>query len=212
MELNFSELNNKNTKNPYDNFDYNAYETQTGPNPEKYWEKSNAQNQQKAKKKKVSFDDILSNMNLVVNKSGVLQYMQISPKDEQQEQYQQQEEYHQQEQYQQQHPYHQQIHVQKTQQEPLDPSVKHSYIFNKYFKDYQDAQPSAPKVRVPKTMQEYRQMLIEDKIKHIQQQKKIAEIKSTKLLFVSNPRNQNNPNNPRNMQASKNNLRSMNFR
>ena len=58
-------------------------------------------------------------------------------------------------------------------------------------------------------------MLIEDKIKHIQQQKKIAEIKSTKLLFVSNPRNQNNPNNPnnpRNMQASKNNLRSMNFR
>jgi hypothetical protein len=219
MELNFSELNNKNTKNPYDNFDYNAYETQTGPNPEKYWEKSNAQNQQKAKKKKVSFDDILSNMNLVVNKSGVLQYMQIASKDEQQEQYHQQDysqqqQYQQQEQYQQQQQYYpqQQIHVQKTQQEPLDPSVKHSYIFNKYFKDYQDAQPSAPKVRVPKTMQEYRQMLIEDKIKHIQQQKKIAEIKSTKLLFVSNPGNQNNPNNPRNMQSSKNNLRSMNFR
>ena len=215
MELNFSEFDNKNTKNPYDNFDYNAYETQTRSNPEKYWEKTNVQNQQKAKKKKVSFDDILSNMNLVVNKSGVLQYMQIAPKDEQQqEQYPQQEQYHQQ-QYQQQEEYHQQIHVQKTQQEPLDPSVKHSYIFNKYFKDYQDAQPSAPKVRVPKTIQEYHQMLIEDKIKHIQQQKKIAEIKSTKLLFVSNPRNHNNPNNPnnpRNMQASKNNLRSMNFR
>jgi hypothetical protein len=210
MELNFSEFDNKNTKNPYDNFDYNAYETKTGSNPEKYWEKSNAQNQQKTKKKKVSFDDILSNMNLVVNKSGVLQYMQIAQKDEEQQHYPQQQQY-QQQQYQQQQ-YQQPIHVQKTQQEPLDPSVKHSYIFNKYFKDYQDAQPSAPKVRVPKTIQEYHQMLIEDKIKHIQQQKKIAEIKSTKLLFVSNPRNQNNPNNPRNMQASKNNLRSMNFR
>ena len=183
MELNFSELDNKNTKNPYENFDYNAYETQSAENPEKYWERSNVQNQQKAKKKKVSFDDILSNMNLVVNKSGVLQFMQIVQEDEKQPQYDQyQQPQYQQPQYQQQQ-YQQPIYVQKTQQEPLDPSVKHSYIYNKYFKDYQDAQPSAPQVRVPKTMEEYRQMLLDDKIKQIQQQKKIAEIKSTKLLF-----------------------------
>ena len=212
MELNFSELDNKNTKNPYENFDYNAYETQSAENPEKYWERSNVQNQQKAKKKKVSFDDILSNMNLVVNKSGVLQFMQIVQEDEKQPQYDQyQQPQYQQPQYQQQQ-YQQPIYVQKTQQEPLDPSVKHSYIYNKYFKDYQDAQPSAPQVRVPKTMEEYRQMLLDDKIKQIQQQKKIAEIKSTKLLFVSNAGNQNNASNPRNMQASRNNLRSMNFR
>ena len=212
MELNFSELDNKNTKNPYENFDYNAYETQSAENPEKYWERSNVQNQQKAKKKKVSFDDILSNMNLVVNKSGVLQFMQIVQEDEKQPQYDQyQQPQYQQPQYQQQQ-YQQPIYVQKTQQEPLDTSVKHSYIYNKYFKDYQDAQPSAPQVRVPKTMEEYRQMLLDDKIKQIQQQKKIAEIKSTKLLFVSNAGNHNNASNPRNMQASRNNLRSMNFR
>jgi len=213
MELNFSELDNKNTKNPYENFDYNAYENPPTTNPEKYWEQQNTQKQQQTKKKKVSFDDILSNMNLVVNQSGVLQFMQPNQAIEQQ--YDQQQYYEQQAQYQQQQyqqpQYQQQIHVQKK--EPLDPSVKHSFIYNKYFKDYQDAQPSAPQVRVPKTIEEYHQMLLEDKIKQIQQQKRIAEIKSTKLLFVSNPGgNQNNGNNPRNMQASRNNLRSMSFR
>jgi hypothetical protein len=217
MELNFSELDNKNTKNPYENFDYNAYENQSTTNPEKYWEQQNAQKKQQPKKKKVSFDDILSNMNLVVNQSGVLQFMQ--PNQQIEQQYEQQQYYEQQPQYQQQYQqqqyqqpqYQQPIHVQK--QEPLDPSVKHSFIYNKYFKDYQDAQPSAPQVRVPKTIEEYHQMLLEDKIKQIQQQKRIAEIKSTKLLFVSNPGgNQNNSINPRNMQASRNNLRSMNFR
>jgi hypothetical protein len=217
MELNFSELDNKNTKNPYENFDYNAYENQSSTNPEKYWEQQNTQKQEKTKKKKVSFDDILSNMNLVVNQSGVLQFMQ--PNQQIEQQYEQQQYYEQQPQYQQQYQqqqyqqpqYQQPIHVQK--QEPLDPSVKHSFIYNKYFKDYQDAQPSAPQVRVPKTIEEYHQMLLEDKIKQIQQQKRIAEIKSTKLLFVSNPGgNQNNSINPRNMQASRNNLRSMNFR
>ena len=153
-------------------------------------------------------------MNLVVNQSGVLQFMQPNQVIEQQyeqQQYQQPQQYYDQQQYQQPQYQQQQIHVQK--QEPLDPSVKHSFIYNKYFKDYQDAQPSAPQVRVPKTMEEYHQMLLEDKIKQIQQQKRIAEIKSTKLLFVSNPGgNQNHANNPRNMQASRNNLRSMSFR
>jgi hypothetical protein len=94
MELNFSELDNMNTKNPYENFDYNAYENQTGTNPEKYWEQQNIQKQQQTKKKKVSFDDILSNMNLVVNKSGVLQFMTPNQPIEQQygqQQYDQQE-------------------------------------------------------------------------------------------------------------------------
>lgn len=214
MELNFSELDNKNAKNPYENFDYNAYENEASTNPEKYWEQQNTPKQQQTKKKKVSFDDILSNMNLVVNQSGVLQFMQPNQVIEQQyeqQQYQQPQQYYDQQQYQQPQYQQQQIHVQK--QEPLDPSVKHSFIYNKYFKDYQDAQPSAPQVRVPKTMEEYHQMLLEDKIKQIQQQKRIAEIKSTKLLFVSNPGgNQNHANNPRNMQASRNNLRSMSFR
>ena len=217
MELNFSELDNMNTQNPYGNFDYNAYENQSATNPEKYWEQQNTQKQH-PKKKKVSFDDILSNMNLVVNKSGVLQFMsQNQPIDQQYQQPQYQQQQYQQPQYQQQQyqqPQYQQqqyqepIQFQKS-KEPLDPSVKHSYIYNKYFKDYQDAMPTTPQVRVPKTMEEYKQMLLEDKIKQIEQQKRIAEIKSTKLMFTTNP---GNPGNPRNIQASRNNLRMMNFR
>ena len=37
MEINFSELNNLNTKNPYENFDYNNYQQ----NSANYWENSN---------------------------------------------------------------------------------------------------------------------------------------------------------------------------
>jgi hypothetical protein len=198
MELNFSEINNINTKNPYENVDYNSYDSKSN-NSEKYWEK-NTQKQTQPKKK-VSFDDILSNMNLVVNKSGILQFMSHNnPNEEDQQQPQQyQEQHYQEQQYQQ-------------PQKPLDPSVKNSFIYNKYFKDYQDAQPSAPQVRVPKTIEEYKKMLLEDKIKAIEQKKRISEIKSTKLMFTTTPSNQINPSNSRNIQASKNNLRMMSFR
>ena len=101
------------------------------------------------------------------------------------------------------------IKVKKT-QEPLDPSVKHSYIYNKYFKDYQDANAPAPEVKVPKTMEEYKQMVLEERIKREQQIKRISEIKSKKMMFTGNP---NIPTaNPRNIQASRNNLRSMSFK
>jgi hypothetical protein len=65
MELNFTEI--------YDGV--NNIESQ----PSKYWEQqSSSENSKKSlkpKKKKVSFDDILSNMNLVVNQNGTLQHM-----------------------------------------------------------------------------------------------------------------------------------------
>ena len=68
MELNLTGLDNVNTMNPYDKFDYDSY------NQDNYWEKQ--QNKEmETKKKKVSFNDILTNMNLVVNKEGVLQFM-----------------------------------------------------------------------------------------------------------------------------------------
>jgi hypothetical protein len=233
MELNFTELDGTNLKNPYENYDYNTYESQSGTNFEKYWEQQNTQKEIKPKKKKVSFDDILSNMNLVVNKEGILQF--IAPKNisndnqmQQQNYNQQQQNYNQQQQQNynqmQQQNYNQQIYNQQNynqqnynqyqqqvnvQNEPLDPSVKHSYIYNKYFKDYQDTYTPEPEVKVPKTMEEYRQMLLEQRIKQIQQQKRIAEIKSTKLMFTSNI---GNPNNIRNMQATRNNLRMMSFK
>ena len=61
-------------------------------------------------------------------------------------------------------------------------------------------------------MEEYNKMLLEDKIKALEQKKRVSEIKSTKLMFTTTPSNQINPSNSRNIQASKNNLRMMSFR
>jgi hypothetical protein len=198
MELNFSEL------------DYSEVE-KTNANPEKYWEQTEEKPQQKYKKKKVSFDDILSNMNLVVNKTGVLQFMASKqPLQQDEQQYQEYQEYQNPNDYNNtynntieqviKHPPNNNI--------PIDPSVKHSYIYNKYFKDYQTATNNEPVVRVPKTMEEYRQMLLEDKIKQIEQAKRINEIKSTKLMFTSN---EDASLTRKNIQPTSNNLRKMNF-
>ena len=186
MELNLSELD---SMNPYDNFDYNSYEQQNGEN---YWEKPKAE--ETTKRKKVSFNDILSNMNLIVNKQGVLQFMGPNK-------HQNQNELNQQPQYQQPQ--------QNKNSQPIDQSVKHSYIYNKYFKDYSDPNTEKPGPRVPKTIEEYHQMLLEDKIKQIQHKKMVEEVKSKKMLFTSTPGASSNP---RNLQASRNNLRMMNFR
>jgi hypothetical protein len=158
MELTFSELDNNNP----------------------YWDKTPKTTVQ-PKKKKVSFDDILTNMNLVVNKNGTLEFM--SPIQKQYE---------------------------EPKQETIDPSVKHSYIYNKYFKDYQNSNKPDNEVRTPKTMEEYRQMVLSDKLKEIRQKKMINEIKSKKMMFTAT--NSSNPqSNPRNINSSKNNLRMMSF-
>jgi hypothetical protein len=217
MELNITELDNANTMNPYDTFNYNTFEQQNSTN---YWENS-VKTETKEKRKKVSFNDILSNMNLVVNKQGVLQLMvptqqEISEQNAYQPQhneFNQSYQYNpnsfsQPSQYQNAQITHQKQ-PNRPNQEPLDPSVKHSYIYNKYFKDYADPNAQKPGPRVPKTIEEYHQMLLEDKIKAIEHKKRIDQIKSTKLLFTNTP---GSGSNPRNMVASKNNLRMMSFR
>jgi hypothetical protein len=194
--------------NPYDTFDYNAFEEQNAMN---YWEKttSNSENrgntQNKEKRKKVSFDDILSNMNLLVNKQGVLQFMTINQNEAVTPQTN-----HNQNNYSMPSQNQRQSFVQHNvvKEEPINNSVKHSYIYNKYFKDYNNSVAEQPIVRVPKTIQEYRQMLLEDRIKAIEHKKRIEQIKSTKMLFTTT---EGSNLNPRNVVASKNNLRSMNF-
>ena len=215
MELNLSELDNTNTMNPYDTFDHNSYEQQGGDN---YWDKPKVEEKQ-TRRKKVSFNDILSNMNLVVNNQGVLQMMiptqnnnnnNILPN--------QNHEYNPNQFYTSQqtnHNYYQRPPQQNAPQpikknnEPLDPNVKHSYIFNKYFKEYNDSYVENPSPRIPKTMEEYKQMLLDDKIKAIQHKKLLEQIKPKKMMFTSNPGMSLNPTN---INASKNNLRMMNFR
>ena len=201
MELNITELYNENTMNPYDTSNYNTDSKQNSTN---YWEKQ-VKNENPGKKKKVSFNDILSNMNLVVNKEGVLQFMTPTHtmQNTQSPHYNEYSQYNPNE-FSQPNNY-----ISSQQKEPLDTSVKHSYIYNKYFKDYTDPNYQKPGPRVPKTIEEYRKMLLEDRIKAIEHKKRVDQIKSTKLLFTTAPGGQTNP---RNVVASKNNLRSMNFR
>jgi hypothetical protein len=185
MELNFTELDNNNNNNLSLDFDN-----------EKYWE------QQKPKKKKVTFDDILSNMNLIVNKNGVLQQMiPIQNEGLNQQQYYNNQQYNNdnQQQY-----YDNQQQYNNQQQIPLDHNVKHSYIYNKYFKDYNDSNmhQQPPQIRVPKTIEEYKKMLLEDKLKQIAERNRISQIKSTKLLFT----------NPININVNKNKLNTMIFK
>ena len=224
MELNFSELDNMTTQNPYEQFNENDYGVDN--NSEKYWEQAKSQKEQQTKKKKVSFTDILSNMNLVVSNKGVLQFMKPTNEPQQQdyqyeEQYaqqqpQQQRQNQQQQQRQNQQPQQQRQNQQQHQQyaqpqKPVDPSVKHSYIYNKYFKDYADVSPPPPEKRVPKTIEEYNQMVYEDRIKRIEERKRISEIKSTKLMFTTTPDSYAGQVNPRNIRPSKNSLRKMSF-
>lgn len=210
MELNFTELANLHGKNTNNN----NYDYLINNNSEKYWEQTTEHNKEQTKRKKVTFGDILDNMNLSVNKSGVLQF--IAPKAQAQAQYEENI-------YQESHQTHnyyannnsnnsnnnfQQIKKQNPNDAPIDPSVKHSFIYNKYFKDYQSKVHEEPVVRVPKTMEEYKQMLLEDRLKKIEHQKRISEIKSTKLMFTTN---QFAPTNGQNIVTNKNGLRRMNF-
>ena len=211
MDLNFSELDNIDTIN-------------TGAETNNYWEQQSKPPAAPQKRKKVSFDDILSNMNLVVNKTGVLQRMvpMNNPNDEssQQQYSQQQQQYSQQQQQysqqQQQYPQQQQQYYQEyteqppnrvnvKKQEPLDPSLKHSYIYNKYFKDYQDATPQAPEVKTPKTKEEYFRMIHEERLRRIQEAHRISQIKSRKLMFTANNTYQEN------IRTSANKLHKMSF-
>ena len=217
MDLNFSELDNIDTIN-------------TGAETNNYWEQQSKPPAAPQKRKKVSFDDILSNMNLVVNKTGVLQRMvpmnnQNDESSQQQQQHQQQysqQQYPQQhqqqypQQHQQQYSQHQQQYYQEyteqppnrvnvKKQEPLDPSLKHSYIYNKYFKDYQDATPQAPEVKTPKTKEEYFRMIHEERLRRIQEAHRISQIKSRKLMFTANNTYQEN------IRTSANKLHKMSF-
>ena len=74
-------------------------------------------------------------------------------------------------QYEQQQP----VKQQSVKQQYVEP-IQNSYIHNKYFSNENHAEPQ---VRVPRTLQEYRNMLVHDII----QKQKIKQMKSTKLVM-----------------------------
>jgi len=65
---------------------------------------------------------------------------------------------------------------------PLDPQVKNSAIYNKYFKNYKD--PNEIKMpQVPLTPQEQRVKLIKQYVEAQQAKKRIAQMKSKKMFY-----------------------------
>ena len=159
-------------------------------------------------KPKVSYDDILKNMGMVVvdgkvhlipniNKitnqtSNTMR--QVDPKMKQNKPvskdtyvYQEQNQYQQQSQYQEQNQYQQQ-----SQYQEQNPQIQNSYIYNKYFNDEKN---EAPSVRVPRNIYEYRDMLLHD----ILQKQRIKQIKSTKMVMPNSNINFSGPNPYRNL-------------
>lgn len=191
MDLTFSEIDNNDGSFPNESY--------ANMNSDRYWEATPTPAPTKPEKKRVSFDDIMRNMNLVVSKTGVLQS--IRPQEQQPLEQQRQQQYPPKNQ--QQYPQPSQ-HVQK--QQPVDPSIKHSYIYNKYFKDYQGAAPAEPEIKVPKTKEEYFRMVAEERKRQIEEKIRISQIKSTKLMFTTNAGPQGT------VQASRNTLRKLSFR
>jgi hypothetical protein len=160
MELNFNEISDNNINNINNiNNNYNNY-----------WNNSN----QKLKKNKITYDDILSSLNLVVNENGVLQYM--TPKNnidtvEHQKNIP--------------HQFPQSLQKEETIKiSKVEPQLKNSAIYNKYFKNYKEEPSQAEEVK-PLTISEYNRMVLQNRIRKIQEQKRISQIKSKKMLFTS---------------------------
>ena len=140
-----------------------------------YW----TNNQPNKGKPKFTYDDILSSLNLSVSQNGVLQRMSIKPD----------------------------LNIitgkevssvnnitNVTQLKSgnngrIEPDVKHSYIYNKYFKNYSGENPDIIVPRIPKTREEYRQMLLEDAVNRQRAQQNATIVKSTKMLYTNTNNN-----------------------
>jgi len=144
------------------------------------------------KKPKISsYDDILTSLNLKVN-NGKLEYIQPKQSNSHYDQFKT--------------CYKKQLNQQKQQQTQYVNQIKpnpyqHNYIYNKYFKDYKEQTAIQEQEVVYVTPQEYKKIVILELLRRREEQKKIAQIKSKKLLFAQ----ENNIFVP-NINASPNNL------
>jgi hypothetical protein len=126
------------------------------------------------KKPKVTYEDILTSLNLKVN-NGKLEVIPPSQKNNASSQ-----------------PIYNNITKKITQTIPQqNPNQQNSYIYNKYFKDYRDPQDQRSQEPIYITPQEYRRRVLLELVRRKYERKRISEIKSKKLLFA-----QNNPNAP----------------
>ena len=127
-------------------------------------------------KPKVSYDDILAKMGMFVA-DGKLHLLDGKPKEQVQQIQKQQiqkQSYLEKEQFLRDYPKQPTLTSENVYKEPL--VQQNSYIYNKYFRNEPNAEQG---VRVPQTLQEYRNMLIQDII----QKQRIKQVKSTKLMM-----------------------------
>lgn len=124
---------------------------------------------QKNKKNGITYDDILSSLNLKVN-NGKLEYIQPSPSlqpsptncnNSLKTCYKKQQ-------------------IQEHQQ-PNNP-YQNNYIYNKYFKDYK--YPNIQEEPIYVTPEEYKKRLVLEMIRRREEQIRISQIKTKKLLFA----------------------------
>jgi len=187
MEVTFTEINNGTVGNISDNNVRNSVNyLEVKKENNSYWENNVVEVK---KKKKVTYDDILTSLNLVVAPNGVLQYMNAKPNTFNEDNNQPQVI----------HP--QSILKNSIKHEQIQPQVKHSYIYNKYFKSYKDTAGVVEEPRKPMTRGEYQKMVIDDIIKKRIAQKRVAHIKSKQMAFTNNNTNNNQP-----IYATRNNL------
>jgi hypothetical protein len=120
-------------------------------------------------KSKISYEDILSKMGMFVSdgKLHLVDRNTLTPQKQQELLYAQRQQYQQQQ-------YKEQIQQQESMSNPNIPN--NSYIYNKFFKDELKQEET---VRRPRTLKEYKMMLLQDYL----QKHRIKQIKSTKLVM-----------------------------
>ena len=162
IQLNYTEIENENenennriTKvtNPY-------FSTNTYPH---------SNSSIKSKKQGISYDDILSSLNLKVN-HGKLEYIEPTiPSSNNSSFYTSQTQP-----------------IKKVQVKPTTTThsapPQYSYIHNKYFKNYKESSATYQEVK-PMTREEYKRKIIQQYIARKLAQKRVNQIKSKKLLF-----------------------------
>jgi hypothetical protein len=133
----------------------------------------NSQNTNNIKKPKISYQDILSSMGTVVI-NGKLEFVRKNNNLQQNSEFTTE-------------------NTNKQQKKVIVNNLpqqinKNSYIYNKHFKNYKEPQLAQyiEEPIVPMTKKEFARQVIVNRINEINQRNRIAEIKSTKLMFNNN--------------------------
>jgi hypothetical protein len=161
MELNFEELND--TILVTDTSITDTSVTDTNNNSTNYWENKNTNTNTTQKKPRVSYDDILSSLNMVVQ-NGVLKF--ANPKTN--------------------------TNVKTNTKTNIKTNINsNNFITNKYFKDYKEE--TEPLERRPLTKEEQRELYIkrQQELKHISEVKSKKLLFNTQNINIAPRQNAN---------------------